>query len=75
MNNPVTDKDKMKYPDHPNAYELRILDDEDDNYKAEMSFPALANSNNINFESIVYFNLKKQCFKQVLLEIPNFVLP
>ena len=47
MNDPKTDKNKMKYPDHPNAYELRILDDDDGSYKAEMSFPPLAKNRKV----------------------------
>jgi len=53
----------MKFPNNPEGYELRILDDDDDECKPEMAFPEL----DLN-KKIIEYNLDSLAF----CEIPQF---
>lgn len=60
MTNESTDKSLMKFPNNPEGYELRILDDDDDECKPEMAFPEL----DLN-KKIIEYNLDSLAFCEI----------
>jgi hypothetical protein len=52
-------KNSLRYPTHPDAYELRLIDDDDDYYKPLFDIAALDKNDEFGeFESLAFIEVK-----------------